>query len=548
VTGRPGASVLLSILAIALGASFCVGSSAAATQHEAPYVRLGTPLNDTALGSGTVLGGIAMYSDSSGYAVAARVWRGRGWFYLARTTNLGNSWTVRAPLPVASFVGIYGWGDAPALDFLTSKIGYLQVYQGPVWVTDDGGNKWSKVLTPGIDPTYVTSAHAIFVTSDLCKEPTTANATTCASDLSTYREGAVSPYRTVRIPALGAGPWHAAEVLGDLAPTTQVVVEGRGELQSSLLATFNAGRSWHQLANPCAGLVVQQVLATSPSRWLLGCYGDAAMNQGTNELWGSENAGVSWSLVAEGSEQGVEKGGLFDVPSTYYLGGQGILLAALGGAAGGVQYSTDHGLQWHLANLRLDMFGGSPETISTFGATGAILSVQNQAAFRTRNAKTWTALPSLPAGPFRGLSICSPKNVKVSLGTEETGLPASVRDYPLVFTNDSNRACYLNGVPNVQTLRDNQKLPVGPSASAYESGRGGFVVVRALGGKASVAFGIQAAHSYSRKFCRPRTVSGLRISFDERSSFYLTTPGWLVCATPDMTSVEGVTRGVANWQ
>jgi photosystem II stability/assembly factor-like uncharacterized protein len=533
---------------VACGANLGAFSGAATSRLQAPYVRAGTPLNDTTLGAGTVLGGITMYSDSSGYAMAAHLWKGRGWFYLVRTTNLGDTWTVRAALPIASFIGIYGWGNSPTLRFVTARIGYLQAYQGPLWVTSDAGLKWSKVSTPGIDPNYVIGANAVFVTSDLCKEPTTANASTCPSDLSIYRQGAVSPFRSVVVPGVGAGPWRAAQVLDAITKVTQVVVEGRGQLRSSLLVTTDAGASWHQVANPCAGLVVQQVIATSPANWLLGCYGDAAMNQGTNELWGSLNDGHSWSLVAEGSEQGFQKGGLFDVPSTYYLSGRGTLLAALGGATGGVQYSTDHGLQWHFANLRLDMYGGSPESISTFGATGAILSVQNQAAFRTLNAITWTALPSLPAGLYRGLSICSPQGTSVSLGTEETGLPASVRDYPLVFTNDAPRACYLNGVPNVQTLRDDQKFPVGPPASAYESGRGGFVVLKAHGGQASVAFGIQAAHSYPRKFCRPRTISGLKIGFDEPSAFYLTTPGWLICATPDMTSVEGVTRGVANWR
>jgi hypothetical protein len=97
-------------------------------------------------------------------------------------------------------------------------------------------------------------------------------------------------------------------------------------------------------------------------------------------------------------------------------------------------------------------------------------------------------------------------------------------------------------------MRDDQTLPVGPSASPFDNGRGGFVTLKAHGGRASVAFGLQAAHSYPRKYCRPRTSSGLRISFDEPSAFYLSTPNWLVCATPAMASVEGVTGGVANWQ
>lgn len=535
----------------ALGLFVQSGTANAASSHplKAPYVRPGTPLTDTTLGLATTFGDVDMRSDSLGFAIAGPVNKGRGWFYLIRTSNLGNGWRVVAPLPVPSYVGPYGWGNAPSINFVSPSIGYLSLYQGPLWVTTDGGQKWTKMSTPGIWPTYSISDNVMFVTSDVCTKPTPDNPEQCASDLSQYHVGSVLPIRSVTIPDIGAGKWRAAQVLDALTSRSVVVVEGRDELPSSILVTTTAGGTWGRLINPCTGLSVSQLVTLGPKDWLLTCFGGGGMNQGTSELWRSPWGGNLWSLVAKASEQGPDLGDIRDVANTIYAGNSGTLFAALGGAAGGVEYSTDQGAHWISAHVALGQFGGAPETMTTFGASGAVVSAQNFGSFRTLNGTTWSPIPSLPSGRFKGLSICtSAKDTKVSLGSEQKGIPADMRDYPLIFTNDAKAACYLNGVPSVQTVAGTQHRALGGAAFAgASSGRADFVIVKAKGGTASVGFAIQDAHSYQRSYCVPRRVSGLSIKFAAPSSFYLRTPNWLVCMGIGTTFIENVTPGIANY-
>jgi len=553
VRTNPGAIffAMAAAVVVALGLSVPSGTATAAQSQslKAPYVRPGTHLTDTTLGLATTYGDVDMRSASLGFAIAGPVNKGRGWFYLIRTSNLGNSWRVVAPLPVPSYAGPYGWGNAPSINFVSPTIGYLSLYQGPLWVTIDGGRTWTKVTTPGIWPTYSISGNLVFLTSDVCVRPIPENPSQCASELSQYHVGSVSPVRSVMIPDIGAGKWRAAQVLDALTSKTVIVVEGRGELRSPMLVTTTDGRTWGRLINPCTGLSVDQLIPLNPKDWLLTCFGDGGMNQGTSELWRSPWGGNLWSLAAEGNEEGLNLGGIRDVSNTIYVANGGTLFAALGGAAGGVEYSTDQGQHWNLANVALNQFGGAPETMTTFGASGAVVSAQNFGSFRTLNGTTWRAIPPLRSGRFKGLSICTAaKDTKVSLGTEQTGIPANMRDYPVIFTNDGATACYLDGVPSVQTVAGMLHHPVGGAASAgASSGRADFVIVRAKGGTASVGFAIEDAHSYQRSFCLPRRINALSISFAAPSTFYLRTPNWLVCQSVGLTFVESVTRGIANY-
>lgn len=543
---------VIAVFAVALGLSVQSGPAAAAQSHSsrAPYVRTGTPLTDTTLGLATTYGDVDMRSDSLGFAIAGPVNKGRGWFYLVRTSNLGNSWRVVAPLPVPSYEGPYGWGNAPSINFVSPSTGYLSLHQGPLWVTTNGGLTWTKVSTPGIWPTYSISAKLMFVTSDVCAKPIPENPESCASDLSQYHVGSVSPVRSVTIPDIGAGKWRAAQVLDALTSRTVIVVEGRGELRSPILVTTTAGRTWGRLINPCTGLSVDQLIPLNPKDWLLTCFGDGGMNQGTSELWRSPWGGNLWSLAAEGNEEGLNLGDIRDVSNTISVANGGTLFAALGGAAGGVEYSTDLGAHWTLANVALGQFGGAPETMTTFGATGAVVSAQNFGSFRTLNGTTWSPMPSLRSGRFKGLSICTPsQGTKVALGIEQKGIPADMRDYPIIFTNDAPTACYLNGVPSVQTVAGTAQHAIGGATfSGTSNGRADFVIVKAKGGTASVGFAIQDAHSYSRSYCLPRRINGLSINFAAPSSFYVRTPNWLVCKSIGTTFIESVTHGIANYR
>lgn len=548
-TAKIFGTVVTVVAAFGLFVQSGTATAAQSNSLKAPYVRAGTELTDTTLGLATTYGDVDMRSASLGFAIAGPVNKGRGWFYLIRTSNLGNSWRVVAPLPVPSYVGPYGWGNAPSINFVSSSIGYLSLYQGPLWVTTDGGLTWTKVSTPGIWPTFSIGDNLMFVTSDICAKPIPVNPSGCASELSTYHVGSASPIRSAAIPDIGAGKWRAAQVLDALPSRTVVVVEGRGELHSPILLTSTDGRTWSRLINPCTGLSVSQLITFGPKDWLLTCFGDGGMNQGTSELWYSPWGGNLWSLVAEASEQGVNRGDIRDVSNTISVANNGTLFAALGGAAGGVEYSTDQGQHWNLAKVALNQFGGAPETMTTFGVSGAVVSAQNFGSFLTLNGTTWRPIPPLRSGRFNGLSICtSAKGTKVSLGTEQTGIPANMRDYPFIFTNDGTTACYLNGVPSVQTVAGTQHHAVGGAASAgAPNGRADFVVVKAKGGTASVGFAIEDAHSYQRSFCEPRRINGLSIAFASPSNFYLPTPSWLVCKSIGLTFIEGVTRGIKNY-
>jgi hypothetical protein len=394
-------SAVISLVIVTVLTLFGALNVSAATTLRAPDVRAGTTLTDTTLGPGTVVGDVDMVSASLGYAVAAPIFKGRGWFYLIRTSNLGKSWTVQAALPTPSFKGIYGWGNEPSLDFVTPTIGYLSSYDEPLWVTMDAGATWLKVKTPGVDPSFAISANTISVTSMICSPSHVKQPWTCPSDLTQYRMGKASPYRSVAIPDVGVGTFRNVEILKALSPRSLVVEQGLrdpGTLASALLLTTDGGAHWRRLVNPCKGLSINQLLTFAPSRWLLSCFGDGGMNQGTSELWDSYNAGRSWKVVAQASEMGLDEGHLRDVSNTLAAGGHGFLFATLGGAAGGVQVSTDGGFQWTLSNIEMAIFGGAPEDLSTFGARGAVVSVQSQAQFLTLNGETWTRLSALPAG------------------------------------------------------------------------------------------------------------------------------------------------------
>lgn len=541
---------MLSTLVATSAAVSMIGSQAVASGTlRAPYVAPGTLLTDTTLGAGTTFGDVDMLSTSLGFAVAAPVNHGRGWFYLVQTHDLGDSWSVRAALPVPPFVGTYGWGNAPTIDFLNAKVGYLSLFDGPLWVSDDGGLVWTRVATPGIAPTFAVAGDRIAVVSAVCHRATPVYPSRCPSKLSLYFLGAATPYFTASLPVAGAGPWRAGYALAMLSSSTVLVVQGRGTPRSSLLETNNAGANWRRVRNPCAQLNINQLLIERGGRWLLSCFQDGGMNQGTTELWDSSDGGRVWRELAHASEQGLNRGGIGDVSNTLYDGDRGLLFAALGGAAGGVKYSTDGGTKWLRSDVELSIYGGAPETMSTFGATGAVVSAQNFASYRTLNASTWTPLPALPAGSFEGLSVCTSKATTAGLGRGVSGIPSSSTDFAVTFTNQGRVACYLNGVPQVQPVRGASRTPVG-RLSFQESAnkRGGFVVLRAKGGRASIALEVQSHASYSRSYCRAATIDGFEVRFNAPATFYLSTRVRSICRSISTTGVEGITAGVVNWR
>jgi photosystem II stability/assembly factor-like uncharacterized protein len=519
------------------------------------HVTRGTPLTDTTLGAGTQIGVIDMLSSALGYAVASASASGKGKarFYLVRTTNVGNSWTVLGVLPFAAFkaAAANGRWTVPSIHFVNPKVGYLSVTDGPLFVTDDGATTWSRVKTPGIWPTYEISANTMFVASDVCTGKIPAyGPLQCPSYLSQYRVGTTTPTQTSIIPGVGVGKWRAAVVLDAPSSSTAVVVEGGTEgSQSSLLATDNAGASWRQLSNPCEGLMVDQLLTGAPDRWLLYCYMGGGMNQGSSELWRSSDGGGSWSIVAKSTEGGINIGGIGDVSNMLYLNNEGTIYGAMGGAAGGLEYSTDLGAQWKRVAITTNIYGGASEYMSVFDAAGAIFGIQDGPQYRTSSGTKWSELPELPAGKYKGHSICTPRQgTTVRLHKAVTSIPAGTLDYPVVFTNEGEVACYLNGIPIAQPVTGPDRSPIGQAAyPAGSNGRGGFVILKAHGGIASIVLESDAAGDYPRSYCAPQTMRGLEVQFNPPGTFYVSMPRREVCSGVSTVRNSGVVAGVSTW-
>ncbi|MGC2484995.1 MAG: hypothetical protein WA359_01960 [Acidimicrobiales bacterium] len=541
------------IMVVATTSVIAATGRSAGSISRPPSLLEGTPLTDTTLGTGTQIDTIDMVSSSVGFGVASPSNTGRGWFYLVKSTNLGNSWTVQHVLPLPSFVGLYGVNLDPQIHFVSASVGYASVQDGPLYVTDDGGASWSKVSTPGIWPTFVVSGDAVSIVSDVCQGSVPVyGPLKCPSDLTQFRLGATKALRTESIPALGrAGQWRAATAMASTSPRSIVVSEGGREGEdSSLLVTTNGGTSWRLLNDPCEGLSVDQLVTSNPHRWLLYCFIDGGMNQGDSVLRASIDGGDSWEAVAHANEVGTSAGGIRDVDNTIYSNKRGsILYGALGGAAGGLEVSRDGGVHWTLTSIETNLYGGSPEYMSMFGATGAIFGIETGPQYRTLNGSTWVELPVLPAGTYRGHSICtSHEGTEAGLAYSVTGIPATTIDFPVVFTNRGTVACYLSGIPIAQPVVGPHRSRVGQSA--YPEGledRGGFVTLKPHGGRASIVFERELTSSFPRSYCAPRVMGGITIKFAYPAAFYVKIPRAKVCTGVSTVNVGGVVSGLTSW-
>jgi photosystem II stability/assembly factor-like uncharacterized protein len=535
-------------LSVASLTGVSAGGHAGAASLSAPVIRIGTPLTTTTLGLSTQIESVDMLSSTVGFAIAANSTPGvRNWLYLARTSDAGSHWAVVGSLPYPSFT--QGWPfSSPTLDFVSNAVGYVSSPQGgSIFVTVNGGSKWSKVTTPGIWPTFAVSSPTVLAVSDICKGALPAyGPLQCPSVLSLYRIGQTKPASTFSIPAVGVGKWRAAVALAAFWPTTAVVLEGGTEgTLSSLQETTNAGRTWHSLSDPCEHLTIQQLLTPSTNHWLLSCFLGGGMMQGANKLWSSNDGGRSWTLEAYSGEQQYYVGNIADTWNTLAVSGNGqILFSAIGGAAGGIETSTDGGHHWTLAPIHANS-GGALEYLSIFGPTGAIMGVQSGGVWRTLDGTHWAPL-LLVAGKYKGHSICtSGRGVTVSRG--RTGVAAGTAYTAVVFTNDGDQSCYLNGVPAVQPVSGPHRSAVGPAAWGYStSGRGGFVVLKAHGGKASVSLGVETAANIPAKSCIPKGATGITMRFNPPANFYVSLgrSPVAVCTTQPTTGVWGVVPGV----
>ena len=548
ISTRRGRSLVIVVILAALAVS-AVSLEGRASSAIAPFVLRGALLTDTTLGSQTVIQQIDMVSPQLGYAIASRTNYSRNWLYLVKTTNEGQSWSVVADLPLPPFQGTMDFGSA-TLNFLTPAVGYVQNQNGPLYVTTDAGELWSKVLAPGIWPTFSVSRQDVFVVSDVCHGALPEyGPLQCPSELSTFALGATTASQSRIIPAASSvGTWRAASALVAPSQNSEVVAENDSQSgdHPALLSTSDGGRAWRTLSDPCGEVLASQILDVK-GRWLLYCYLGGGMMQGTSELWSSSDQGSSWASVSRANEGANYRGSIGDVDQTLYANSGGTLLfSAIGGAAGGVAYSTDTGSHWK--GVRLDHFsgGGAPEYLTTFATSGAIFGTVGGPHYRRVNATTWTPLPALPVGKYRGVSPCTTAQVTVRLGSMVAGVKAGTSTGPIIFTNTSNSGCYLEAIPTIQPLtRHHGPLPV-PSARLTIGGRDGFVMLSAHGARASVVLEVLPISQFAHTYCYPVMMDALNIRFQPAPTFHVATPPIRICSENESTLNAGIVAGVVN--
>jgi photosystem II stability/assembly factor-like uncharacterized protein len=331
-----------------------------------------------------------------------------------------------------------------------------------------------------------------------------------------------------------------------MVSNTDVVVEGGGEgSQSSILKTNNAGESWELLADPCEGLSVEQLLSPEDHEWLLYCFQGGGMNQGTSELWQSSDHGAHWTIVSKSDEENNVVGNIGDFANDlFFSGNQRIIFGLVGGAAGGVEVSTNGGSKWSPTGV--NDFEGAPATESTFGATGAVVTVQGGPTYLTSNGTTWTKVPPLPVGDNPVSSVCTGENDVVAT-VARVGAAGGTKYITILFTNVGSPACWFRGTPIVQPVAGATGYPVGPAATRMVvAGRGQKTTLRALGGEASITVGIEtAANFYPASRCRPKNMNRVLIRFS-LISYYVTVGVNQVCTALRSTNNAGVVAGIVG--
>ncbi|MDE2282157.1 MAG: DUF4232 domain-containing protein [Actinomycetales bacterium] len=548
---RPTSRLILITLPLLAVALVGIASGSAVGASSAPRVaRSPSTLTSTSLGLSTEVDSVDMVNSTTGFAVVSNAAESTiNRFYLAKTISTGTSWITLGPLPYKSFKGPTA-PSMPTLNFVTTSVGYVTAPSGGrVFVTNDGGRIWNPVSTPGIWPTIQIRGNSALIVSDKCTGPLPDyGPLRCPSVVSTYRLGATKPEATNPIPAVNHTAWRAAIALAVPTPSTFVVQEGGTQpgMATHLLDSTNDGRTWHPLKDPCGQLLIQQLLTPSPMRWLLSCFLDGGMMQGTNKLYESRDGGRRWTLLSYSGEQRFYVGNIADTWNTLVLSGNSqMIFSAVGGAAGGIERSAD-GRHWIPARFN-PASGGAPEWIDSFGATGVLFGNQSGNVWRTFNGLTWAPL-KLIAGRFRGLPICTPgRGVSVTLGPVRLSAGSSLNT--IIFTNNGQHGCYLDGAPSLQPTSGAAHEPAGPPAASYaKSGQGGFTVLRAHGGMASVTLTMQKTSAMRPGSCRTRRATSAIIGFNPPARFLLSF-GRLprtVCALVTTSQVSGVVRGIAN--
>jgi photosystem II stability/assembly factor-like uncharacterized protein len=544
---RARTALLASLTVIASIAGLVSGASpvAGAEIHPSPLVHRGTPITNMTVGVGTQIDRVDMVTSTLGYGVVTNdAYDPTQWVYLVRTTDAGSSWSMQSALPYLSF-NQSGGELVPSIDFVNRHDGYVSSADGvpgALFVTTNGGVSWSKVATPGVSPSFLATSSSLAVVSYICVHPhQDSDFNLCPNDLSLYRIGATTPWRIVRIPRTSNVTNRDAQLFA--APSANAYVISEGETggggqhsRLSLSETSDAGLAWRHVDDPCAGLNSDQLVTFTAQNWLLSCFLGEGMNQGIGNLWRTDDAGATWTRVQHGDTEATTL-----VPS----GNEHILFGEVGGASGGVVYSTDGGATW--SHTGVDGQGGAPNSLSTIGPTGAIDQVVGALMYRTRNGRLWTPVPELAAGTYKGLSICTASD-DVTVAFRWKPDKAAIGPSGIIYTNRGPRNCYLDGAPIIQPVNGPVNAPIGPPAEmSYE--QSDFVILTAHGGRANTSLLIFPSDSYRpASTCQAKIATGMTISFGSPSHFFapFRVPTKVCTSTFSTVSVNEVLPGLSK--
>ncbi|MGH3732146.1 MAG: hypothetical protein ACRDVC_02010 [Acidimicrobiales bacterium] len=546
--------LLLSTLAASFLGFEVSESPASASPSSGIVVSVGEPLTNFALGLDTQIQAVDMLSPSLGYGVADDSTLGQKLiFVLVRTTDGGRRWTMRGLLVPENAKGNSGY--VTSINFVNPRVGYVVGdFPGPntILMTINAGRTWRRIHPPGRVTGVVMSGSTVVVVTDVCA-PHQSDTYLCPDRLTLYRVGTTSPVKSVPIPKIGKLPSRNATPLVAASATEYVMVEGDsgggGQAASqSILQTTNAGSTWNQVSNPCGTLGVQQLISTAPDHWLLSCFLGEGMNQGKARIYRTNNGGATWTIVALDGGQGATKGNIGNFGDEFttltFSRNHRVLFGTVGGARGGLQYSTDEGVKW--VSTPINGEGGDAESISTFGPAGAVDVVVGSQMYRTTNGTTWSLLPALPAARYEGMRICTASR-RVTSTFVTKHVKGSRYDFPVVFTNDGDAPCYLAGSPTVQPEGRTHRRDGLP---AYVNGaftRVKVIVLKPHGGTASISLLLFPPSTYRKvAVCGEKRVGGFRVTFNSPSNFYVPLYGVhrSVCTSQEGTaSVSAVVAG-----